>query len=369
MQVKRVTISQYKNLESVNITLSSGFNCFVGNNGVGKTNILDALYLLSMTKSYFSSVDSQNVRHGGDFFSVRGEYMRGDDEIEIFCSFSSSSKKVIKRGGKPYTRLSEHIGLIPLVMISPEDSELIDAGSEVRRKWLDMAISQSNPDYLVTLMKYNKVLQHRNSLLKRFGGGVVADRSFVEVLDEQLGEFGGAVMRRREEFVADFVPIFNRYYSLISGDSEQVSLAYRPSIAGETYMDLLGANFQRDLILGYTSVGVHRDDLLMQIGEYQIKRIGSQGQKKSYVIALKLALYEWLHRVKGIKPLLLLDDLFDKLDSTRVEAMLRLVSGEEFGQVFITDTNRDRLERVVASLNREYKIFDVVAGEVVNGDS
>lgn len=364
MQVKSVTISQFKNLKEVGISFSSRFNCFVGNNGAGKTNVLDALYLLSMTKSFFTSVDGMNVRHGDDFFSVRGSYLRCGEELELLCSYSAASKKSFKKNGKQYERLSDHIGYVPLVMISPEDNELIDGGSEVRRRWLDMAVSQSNTDYLVTLMKYNKVLLHRNTLLKGLNGVLPRDCSLIDVLDERLVEFGNAVTAWREEFLVQFGPIFNSYYSKISSDREQVELRYKSSFASSNFETSLKDNLRRDCALGYTSVGVHRDDLTMLLSDYPVKNVGSQGQKKSFIIALKFALYDWLKSKKGVKPLLLLDDIFDKLDPTRVQSILNIVGSDEFGQIFITDTRRESVERMLLSIGADYKMFEVNDGVV-----
>lgn len=365
MQVKSITISQFKNLKEVGISFAERFNCFVGDNGAGKTNILDALYMLSMTKSFFSSVDAMNVRHGDDFFSVRGEYLRAGEDLELFCSYSNATKKSFKKNGKPYSRMSDHIGYVPLVMISPEDTELIEGGGELRRKWVDMAISQSNSEYLLALMKYNKLLQHRNSLLK---SGVNRDYSLMEVIDMRLVEFGNFVAKCREEFVEDFRPVFNKYYAALTNSAEQVEITYKRSVEGADFETSLKTNLEKDFILGYTSVGVHRDDLSMLLDGYPIKKIGSQGQKKSYIIAMKFALYEWLMRIKGVKPLLLLDDIFDKLDPNRVRAILDIVSGENFGQIFITHTHKNIVEDMLLATGADYKIFNIAQGEVVYGD-
>lgn len=364
MQVKSITISQFKNLKEVGVSFSSRFNCFVGNNGAGKTNILDALHLLSMTKSFFSSGDAMNVRHGDDFFSVRGSYLREGEELELLCSYTTSSKKSFKRNGKQYERLSDHIGYVPLVMISPEDNDLIDSGSETRRKWLDMAVSQGNPEYLVTLMKYNKVLQHRNTLLRGMNGIVPRDTSLMDVLDDRLAEFGNAIIAWRVDFLRQFEPIFNGYYSRISADKESVSLNYKSTVPENNFEASLKKNIMRDCVLGYTSIGVHRDDLNMLLGNYPVKKVGSQGQKKSFIVALKFALYDWLKREKGVKPLLLLDDIFDKLDPIRVNSILNIVGGEEFGQIFITDTKRENVQEMLMSIGADFKIFNVENGQV-----
>ena len=369
MQVKSITISQFKNLKEVGISFSSRFNCFVGDNGAGKTNIVDALYLLSMTKSFFNSTDAMNIRHGDDFFSVRASYVRNDEPLELLCSYSTSSKKSFKRNGKQYEKLGDHIGFVPLVMVSPEDIDLILGGSEVRRKWLDMVISQCDSEYLFTLMKYNKVLQQRNTLLKSMQGLIACDSSLIEVWDERLVEFGEVILKLRLQFVNEFSPIFDKYYKAVSGGNESVSLAYKESVKSGQLAKSLVDSLGKDAAIGYTSVGIHKDDLSMQLGEYPIRKVGSQGQKKSFIIALKFAMYEWLMQRKGVKPLLLLDDIFDKLDPSRVRAILNIVSSDTFGQVFITDTRRESVETMLATLGADFSIFEIEKGEVKHGNS
>lgn len=369
MQVKSITISQFKNLKEVGISFSPRFNCFVGDNGAGKTNILDALYLLSMTKSFFNSTDVMNIRHGDDFFSVRASYVRSGEELELFCSYSASSKKSFKRNGKQYEKLGDHIGYVPLVMVSPEDIDLILGGSEVRRKWLDMVISQCDSDYLFTLMKYNKVLQQRNTLLKSMQGAMLCDSSLIEVWDDRLVELGEVILKVRQRFIDEFCPIFDRYYKAVSGGNESVFLTYKESVASGEFAKTLVASLGKDVALGYTSVGIHKDDLNMQLDEYPIRKVGSQGQKKSFIIALKFAMYEWLMQRKGVKPLLLLDDIFDKLDPSRVRAILNIVGSDSFGQVFITDTRRESVEEMLKSLGADFSLFEIEKGEVKDGNS
>ncbi len=370
MIAKRLDIAHFKNITEAEITLSPRLNCFTGNNGAGKTNLLDALHLLAMCKSFFLTPDSQAVQHNEEFFSIKGIFERDerDGEFEVSCAYSSRTKKVFQRDKERYSRLSDHIGTIPLVMITPGDLLLVDGGSEERRNWLDGVISQSDRGYLRTLITYSKVLQRRNLLLKEAGGNLSFDYSRIEAWDEQMATAGDEILARRRAFLEEFTPIFNRYYSRVASEEEQVSLEYRESTAEyEDTKSALTALFKRDLILGYSTVGAHRDDLTMKLGEHPIKRVGSQGQKKSFIVALKLAQYDWLHEHCGEKPLLLLDDIFDKLDAGRVEHLLQIVGDESFGQIFITDTDYSHIEDMVKSICGEYALFMVHNGEVSDG--
>lgn len=356
MFVKELHIVNFKNIAEATFTFCPRFNCLVGNNGVGKTNVLDALYQLSMCKSYFSLPDSQNIRHNEPFFVLQGKYDRDEEEIDVYCGVKRGQKKVFRKNRKAYEKLSEHIGLLPLVMISPEDFSLIDGGSDERRRLVDGIISQSDREYLFLLIRYNKALQQRNSLLRSAEGRSI-DPAMLEVWDEQLADCGEQILKRRSAFLNDFKMFFQRYYDLISAGKEQVSLSYSSSLKGLDMSKALKAAFEKDRLLGYTSVGVHRDDLSLNIGDYPARKIGSQGQKKTFLIALKLAQYAWLFQTNKIKPLLLLDDIFDKLDAERVERIIELVGEEIFGQVFITDTNRQHLDDILKSQNVDYKLF------------
>ncbi len=356
MFVKELHIVNFKNIAEATFTFCPRFNCMVGNNGVGKTNVLDALYLLSMCKSYFGLPDSQNIRHHEPFFVLQGKYERQGEDVDVYCGVKRGQKKVFKKNQKAYEKLSEHIGLLPLVMISPEDVALIDGGSEERRRLVDGIISQSDRNYLYLLIRYNKALQQRNTLLRAAEGKEI-DSAILDVWDEQLVACGEKILRYRTDFIRDFRTFFQRYYDLISSGKEQVSLNYNSS-SGELEMrEALRKALGKDRLLGYTSVGVHRDDLSLTIDEYSVKKIGSQGQKKTFLIALKLAQYAWLYQTNKIKPLLLLDDIFDKLDAGRVKRIIELVGEEIFGQVFITDTNRQHLDDILKAQNVEYKLF------------
>lgn len=364
MIIKELNIINFKNIAETTLVFSPGFNCFVGNNGMGKTNVLDALYQLSMCKSYFSLPDSQNIRHGEPFFVVQGRYEREGEEMDVYCGVKRGQKKVFKKNQRAYEKLSEHIGLLPLVMISPEDILLIEGGSEERRKLVDGIISQCDREYLNYLIRYNKVLVQRNSLLK-LAAGKLLDAETLDVWDEQLAECGELIMQKRAEFLVEFSRMFQAYYQVLSMGRETVTLEYRSSVKSGEALAALRASVERDRVMTYTTTGIHRDDVVLNIGEYPVKKIGSQGQKKTFLIALKLAQYAWLHRMSGVKPLLLLDDIFDKLDADRVSQIVRIVSGDIFGQVFITDTNREHIDEILKMQDAEYKLFRVDAGEIL----
>ncbi len=363
MWLKRISILNYKNLEQVELAFSHKMNCIIGKNGMGKTNLMDAVYYLSFCKSSTNPIDSQNIRHEQDFFVIQGFYETDDGEPEeVYCGLKRRQKKQFKRNKKEYTRLSDHIGLIPLVMVSPADSLLIAGGSEERRRFMDVVISQFDREYLDALIRYNKALAQRNTLLK---SETEPEDALMEVWEEMMASAGETVYRKRLAFIEEFIPIFQSYYSYISQDREQVSLTYQSHVAEEDLLVLLRESRQRDRIMGYSLKGVHKDDLLMLLGDFPIKREGSQGQNKTYLIALKLAQFEFLKRTGSrTTPLVLLDDIFDKLDASRVEQIVKLVAGDNFGQIFITDTNRDHLDKILRKIEGDYKLFEVDNGEV-----
>ena len=364
MILKRISILNYKNLEQVELNFSAKLNCFFGQNGMGKTNLLDAVYFLSFCKSAGNPIDSQNIRHEQDFFVIQGFYEAADGTPEeIYCGMKRRSKKQFKRNKKEYSRLSDHIGFLPLVMVSPADSELIAGGSDERRRFMDVVISQFDREYLDALIRYNKALQQRNTLLK---ADMEPDDELMLVWEEMMAAAGAVVYRKRKEFIDEFIPVFQSYYSYISQDREQVSLSYESHLEQADLLTLLKENRQRDRIMGYSLKGVHKDDLIMKLGEFPIKREGSQGQNKTYLIALKLAQFDFLKRTGSqTTPLVLLDDIFDKLDALRVEQIVKLVSGDNFGQIFITDTNREHLDKILHKLDGDYAVFEVESGTVV----
>ena len=363
MILKRISILNYKNLEQVELDFSPKMNCFIGQNGMGKTNLLDAVYYLSFCKSATNPIDSQNMMHHQDFFVIQGFYETESGDIEeIYCGMKRRQKKLFKRNKKEYTRLSDHIGFIPLVMVSPSDSELISGGSEERRRFMDVVISQYDKEYLEALIRYNKALQQRNTLLKNEQG---FDEELIEVWEEMMAASGEVVYRKRCAFIEEFIPIFQTFYSQISQNKEEVGLVYESHVQQGALLQLLKESRQRDQIMGYSLKGIHKDDLLMQLGDYPIKKEGSQGQNKTYLIALKLAQFDFLRRTGShTTPLLLLDDIFDKLDASRVEQIVKLVAGDKFGQIFITDTNRDHLDQIMQKIEGEYKVFSVEDGAI-----
>ena len=359
MHLQKITLVNFKNFEFQTFDFQEKINCFVGNNGVGKTTVLDAIYYLSFAKSYFNSAATQNIKHSEEFFMIEGEYQINDKIDNVVCSLKRGNKKVVKRNGKVYEKFSEHIGFLPLVIISPGDSDLIVEGSDTRRKFMDNVISQSDKLYLQTIIKYNKVLAQRNSLLKYFAANRTFDALNLRVYDEQLESYGSVIFKKRNEFLEVFIPIFKERYAAISSSKEQVSLVYKTQLDEGSLLELFAQNMERDRLLQYTSVGIHKDDLSFEIDGYPIKKFGSQGQQKSYLIALKLAQFDFIKSLANIKPILLLDDIFDKLDDLRVEQLINLVNNDEFGQLFISDTHKQRTEDVVKKTNQPYKIFQL----------
>lgn len=365
MYLKRLTISNFKNYENAELQFSSKINCFVGNNAGGKTNLLDALYYLSFSKSYFTSVDSQNIKHGKDFFSIHGTYRNQEEtDDKISCVQKKGQKKSVKFNSKEYKRLADHIGKIPLVMISPYDRDLINEGSEVRRKYVDGVISQFDKQYLDHLLNYNKALLQRNTLLKHFAEQRYFDELSMGVWDKLLIELGAELHKRRMEFLVDFNPVFKDYYKILSGGNESVELEYESHLNQHPMEELLKESIQKDRVMRFTTKGVHKDDLSLLINGYPVKKFGSQGQQKSLVIAVKLAQFEYTRTLKKFKPILLLDDIFDKLDENRVGQIIKLVSDNRFGQVFITDTQRNRIEKIFHDHDIEHSIYTVVKGTV-----
>jgi len=359
MNLKRINLINFKNFETQSFDFEDKINCFVGDNGVGKTNVLDAIYYLSFAKSYFNPVAVQNINHTKDFFVIEGEYQMQNRMDTIVCSLKRGHKKSIKRNGKVYEKFSDHIGYLPLVIISPTDRDLITEGSDTRRKFVDNVISQANKNYLQNVIKYNKVLAQRNSLLKYFALNRTFDSINLNVYNEQLQSYGKIIYEERKSFLKEFIPIFTKRYQAISNSKEQVDLVYKTQLEDIDFLTLLEKNIERDRILQFTSVGIHKDDLSFEIDGYPVKKFGSQGQQKSYLIALKLAQFDFIKKQSKIKPILLLDDIFDKLDGNRVAQIINLVNSDEFGQLFISDTHKERTEEVVKQSNQSYKIFEL----------
>ncbi len=357
MHLKHLSLVNYKSFESKTLDFSPVINCLVGENGVGKTNILDAIYHLSFGKSYFNPVSTQNVKHGTEFFVIEGEFEKEGKHEKIVCSFKKGAKKIIKRNGKVYERFSEHIGFLPLVIISPADRDLIVEGSETRRKFIDGVISQSDKGYLQTLIEYNKVLAQRNALLKYFVANNTFSTDTLSIYNDQLHEKGSVIYNKRRLFLEAFIPIFLEQYAIISNKEEHIELRYDSKLAEHSLLHLLTNAIDRDRVLQYTSVGIHKDDLDFAISGHPIKKFGSQGQQKSFLIALKLAQFHFIKEQSGTTPILLLDDIFDKLDEKRVSQLISLVEQDSFGQLFISDTHPARTEKVVKQTHQEYKLF------------
>lgn len=357
MILEKLSLINYKNFESREFDFDPKINCFVGKNGVGKTNTLDAIYHLSFGKSYFNPITTQNIKHGEDFFVIEGNYLKEERKEKIVVSAKKGQKKIIKRNGKAYEKFSEHIGFLPLVIISPSDRDLITEGSETRRKFMDGVISQSNPEYLRSLIKYSKVLAQRNSLLKYFALNNTFNGDTLDIYNAQLHEFGTYIFNERLKFTQAFVPIFQKRYQAISNEEEEVGLLYRSHLHDEDLDKLLEQNLQKDKVTQYTNFGTHKDDLLFEIDAHPIKKFGSQGQQKSYLIALKLAQFDLIKAQTKVNPILLLDDIFDKLDEERVAQIITLVDQEDFGQLFISDTHANRTEEIVQEVHQSYKMF------------
>ena len=368
MILEKLSLINYKNIAAADLELSTKMNCFIGHNGAGKTNVLDAVYFLSFCRSATNPIDSQVLRHGEDFMMLEGFY--SPLTAHISCGMKRGQKKVFKRDKKAYKRLSEHIGLIPLVMIAPDDTLLIDGGSEERRRLLDMGVSQLDRSYIEALNNYNKTLQQRNTLLK--DEEHEPDPDVMSILEEQMAHWGEAIYARRSQYVEQSTPRFQAFYNDIANAHEEVTLRYTSHCQRGPLLEVIRRDRMKDRAVGYSLHGVHRDDLEILLDGHPMRREGSQGQRKTFAIALKLAQYKYLSQytmlhtpqATGSKPLLLLDDIFDKLDSQRVEKIVALVSGDEFGQIFITDTNRDHLDQILKQSSHDYKLFNVNNGEI-----
>ena len=331
----------------------------MGKNGIGKTNILDAIYHLANGKSYFNPLAVQNIKHNEDFFVIDGSFEKNGRQEQILCSLKKGQKKILKRNGKIYEKFSDHIGFIPLVIISPTDSDLIVEGSETRRKFIDSVISQLDHSYLQQLIQYQKIISQRNALLKYFALNHVFETDTLSIYNEQLNNIGQSIFEKRNDFLADFIPIFNQYHQNITNSAETVQLVYQSDLFANDTLTLLEQNLQKDRALHYTSVGVHKDDLSFEIDHHPIKKFGSQGQQKSFLIALKLAQFDFVKKQSGEKPILLFDDIFDKLDEFRVSKIVAMVNNDDFGQLFISDTHPERTESIVKSTHQSYKIFNL----------
>ncbi|WP_288351079.1 DNA replication and repair protein RecF [uncultured Alistipes sp.] len=362
MRLKKLSLLHFKNIARQELEFCRGVNCLVGDNGAGKTNVMDAIYYLSMCKSSLPMTDTQSIRHGEEGFLVEGQYVSDEEKNErIVCSFTRKGGKVLKRNGKEYERLADHVGLVPAVIVSPADNALISDAAEERRRYLNACISQLDRPYLANVMRYNAVLAERNRLLK-----MQPDETMLAIYDDQLTDYGTKIHAARQAFAERLQPVVAEYYRILSGDREEVELHYKSELGERPFDEILRAARQKDLVNEYTTSGIHRDDLTLRIGGYPLRKYGSQGQQKSFLIALKLAQYAVVAEACGEKPILLLDDLFDKLDAGRVEQLIRLVSDEAFGQIFITDCNPTRLKSILDEAGAEYALFTVANGEIAS---
>lgn len=364
MHLKRISLLHFKNYAENTIDLIDGINCFVGHNGAGKTNILDAVYYTSMCRSYLNPIDSQNINFDEQFFILQSIWNKNAQDIEVYCGVKRGQKKVIKRNKVDYERLADHIGQFPTVMVSPYDTDLISEGSEVRRKWMDGIISQFDRNYLDTLIRYNAILEQRNALLKNAAKSGLFDPESLDVWDEQLVMAGQLIHEKRKLFLDKFVLKLQLFFTEIAREDEKISFNYKSQLLDSDFLQALRECRVRDQILGYTTTGIHKDDLIFQLHGHPIKKVGSQGQQKSFLIALKLAQFDELTEKLGQKPVLLLDDIFDKLDNERVAHLMRLVSEQKFGQVLVTDTDEDRVKGIFERIGVPMKLYLVESGKI-----
>lgn len=365
MYIQELSVVNFKNIEHAEFKFSEGLNCFIGNNGAGKTNLVDAIYYLSFCKSFLNPVDGQNIRFDQEFFMIQGKYSRLESDETIYCGLKRNQKKIVKRNQKEYKKLSEHIGLIPLIVVTPSDTNLITGGSEERRRFIDSVISQYDAVYLEALIRYNRALQQRNNLLKQFALHNAFSLESIEIWDDQLVKYGRQIHTVRKTFIENLQPIFQKYYQLISGGKEIVGLKHQSDLNDQDFDQILKDSVGKDRMLQYTTTGIHKDDFEFELSGYPIRKFGSQGQRKTYLVSLKLAQFDFMKQISGLTPILLLDDIFDKLDKERVEQIVKLVADDHFGQIFITDTNREHLDQMIVGLETESRIFTISSGNVI----
>lgn len=367
MHLYQLQLQTFKNYSSEQILLPGKITSLVGNNGAGKTNILDAVHYLSFCKSYFNVIDKDNITHGCDYFSITGKFRSssGSSSDNVSCHVRKNQRKVFRVNGKDVHRMADHIGRIPSVMVSPYDNNLIDGGSDERRRYVDMVISQYDKLYLDDLIAYNRALVQRNLLLKQMAGVIRFDQSLLDPWNDQLAQFGTRISERRKKFVEDFIPVFADLYRHLSDDAEIAGIEYISQLNNGTTLDeLFKHSIEKDRILKYTTAGIHKDDLQFTLACVPVKRFGSQGQQKSFIIALKLSQFSFLFKLLNVRPILLLDDIFDKLDRNRIERLMDLVSNHNYGQIIITDTNAERIKTIFGAINADSDIINVIDGKV-----
>tara|TARA_A100001011_G_scaffold92124_2_gene96839 strand:- start:39494 stop:40576 length:1083 start_codon:yes stop_codon:yes gene_type:complete len=359
MFLKQLSLTHYKNLEVSRFEFQSTINCFIGKNGIGKSNILDSIYHLAFTKSYFNPSGAQNIQFGKDFFLIEGKFEREGKIVKINCSLKKGQKKIIKKNGKIYDKIADHIGLIPLVIISPADRNLITEGSVTRRKFIDGIIGQTDKVYLKNLTDYNKILMQRNALLKFFAQNRTFDGNTLRVYNDQMSELAHPIYEKRKAFLEIFIPIFSQRYFNISKGVEEVGIQYDSDLRHKNISELLEQSLEKDKILQFTSVGIHKDDIHLLITGMPIKKFGSQGQQKTFLIALKMAQFDFIKKKSGMNPIVLLDDIFDKLDQDRVSQTIQLFDNENLGQIFISDTHEDRIKTALEMTTSDHEIFNL----------
>lgn len=366
MYLRSLSLLNFKNIEEAEVSFSPRINCFVGNNGVGKTNLLDAIHYLCLCKSYFNPVDTQNIRHNKEFALIQGTFTVDDRQEDIYCSIHHNRNKVFRRNKKEYEKLAHHIGLFPVVMISPEDTALIMEGSEERRKFLNSVISQYDKVYLEDMISYNKLLSQRNRLLKDFQATGRFDEEMLRVYNDQMIGPALRIYTRRNEYTDKMIPIFRKYYHFIAPDHEEVDLQYQSQLREQEFALLLAASREKDRIMQYTTQGIHKDDILLKLNGYPMKKTGSQGQQKTFLVTLKLAQFDFIKAMNQLCPILLLDDVFDKFDETRVRQIIKLVSDEHFGQIFITHTDEHKMESILKEMDTDFRLFHLQEGGIIS---
>jgi DNA replication and repair protein RecF len=366
MYLQSISLLSFKNITEAGVHFSPRINCFVGNNGEGKTNLLDAIHYLCLCKSYFNPVDTQNIQHQKEFAFIQGIFSLDDHTDEIICSIHHNHNKIFKRNKKEYEKLSQHIGLFPVVMISPEDSALIIEGSDERRKFLNSVISQYNKEYLDDMIQYNKLLAQRNKLLKDFSSNRRFDEDMLEVYDCQMVPLAGRIHRNRIIFTEKMIPIFRKYYHQIASSAEEVDLKYQSQLNDHEFGWLMKNSREKDRFMQFTTQGIHKDDLILSLNGYPLKKTGSQGQQKTFLVTLKLAQFDFIKEMNNVRPVLLLDDVFDKFDELRVRQIIKIVSDEHFGQIFITHTDEVKMQSILQEMNTDYKLFKVQNGNIIS---
>lgn len=358
MYLKKLTLLNFKNHAEKTWEFCHQINCISGENGVGKTNVLDAIHYLSTCKSYFNQVDSQNIFYEKPYMSIKGVFEK-EQNMEVQCYLKRGQKKVVKKNESEYERLSDHIGEIPLIIITPVDIYLINEGSEERRKFINLVISQFSRDYLEAVMRYNKILTQRNEQLKLFAEVGYFDKSLLEAMDAQMIPLGEQIHQARKSFFEEFSPLFQQYYSQLTGGKEEVAMTYDSQLNNSDFTTLLVENIEKDRGLQRSTQGIHKDDFVFEMGGHSVKKYASQGQIKSYLIAMKLAKFNYLKNKTGKIPMLLLDDIFEKIDENRAKNLMALLTEDDFGQIFITDTHAERLKEVLSGLAAEKKFINI----------